>query len=209
MIASLAGWATAGIVSGAVGWVSDALRVSGKTAMLFLLPASLSQTWAIEGLIVAGAVCGATGGAITGAALVLQLRPPPSGVRDLPQDGEMENAKDRRLTNIAGVVSGLTAAVLCTLVAPLIVTILLEGSLDSLDLPIFFLQMFASTPLCILTYAVVTIPLGIGSGRVGLEMARASGKTNVKPWVWCGAAVGGGAGYVLSSLVAFAIGHTG
>jgi hypothetical protein len=51
MLTSLAGWATAGIVSGAVGWVSDVLRVSGTTALLFLFPSSLSQTWPIEGLI--------------------------------------------------------------------------------------------------------------------------------------------------------------
>ena len=209
MLTSLAGWATAGIVSGAVGWVSDVLRVSGTTALLLLFPSSLSQNWAIEGLIVVGAVCGATGGAITGAALVLQSRLPLSRMRVLPQDREMGNVEDKKLTNIAGVVSGLTAAVLGTFVAPLVVTILTQGSLDSLDLTIFFFNMAAGTVLCIPTYAVVSIPLGIGGGRVGLEIARASGRTDVRPLIWCGAAVGGVAGYVLSFLVAFAIGHTG
>lgn len=108
------------------------------TALLLLFPSSLSQTWAIEGLITVGAVCGATGGAITGAALVLQSRLPLSRVRVLPQDREMGNVEDKKLTNIAGGISGLTAAVLGTFVAPLVVTILTQGSLDSLDLTIFF-----------------------------------------------------------------------
>ena len=192
-----------------MGWVSDVLRVSGTAATLFLLPSSLSQTWAIEGLIVVGAVCGATGGAITGAALVLQSRLPLSRVGVLPQDREIAGAKDRRLTNISGAISGLTAAVLGTFVAPLAVTILTQGSLDSLDLTIFFFNMAAGTVLCIPTYAVVSIPLGIGGGRVGLKIGRAVGRPDRRLWVWCGAAVGGVAGYVLCSLVAFAIGHTG
>jgi hypothetical protein len=201
MLASLIGWATASIVSGAVGLVLDVHRISGSTELLFLYSASQSQNWAIGGLLVVGAVCGATGGAITGAALVLQSR--------RPRDRELVDAADKKLTNIAGVISGLTAALLGTFVAPLVVTILTQGSLASLDLTIFFLEMLVGTPLCMLTYAVVAIPLGIGGGRVGLELARASGRTDVRPWVWCGTAVGGVAGYVLSSLVAFAIGHTG
>jgi hypothetical protein len=209
MLPILTGWATAGIVSGAVGWVSDVLRVSGTTALLFLFPSSLSQTWPIEGLIVVGAVCGATGGAITGAALVLQSRRPLSRVWVLPQNREMGNLEDKKLTNTAGVISGLTAAVLCTFVAPLIVTLVTRGSLESLKLTEFLFDMVAGTLLCIPTYAVVCIPLGVGGGCVGLELARASGRTGVRPWVWCGAAIGGVAGYVLSSLVAFAIGHTG
>jgi hypothetical protein len=43
MLASLAGWATAGIVSGAVGCVSDVLRVSGSTELLLLYSASMSR----------------------------------------------------------------------------------------------------------------------------------------------------------------------
>jgi predicted dehydrogenase len=70
-------------------------------------------------------------------------------------------------------------------------------------------NMAAGTVLGITTYSVVPIPLGIGGGRAGLDIARASGRTDVRPWVWWGAAAGGVAGYVLSSLVAFAIGHTG
>jgi hypothetical protein len=121
----------------------------------------------------------------------------------------MGNVEDKKLTNTAGVISGLTAAVLCTFVAPLIVTLVTQGSLESLKLTEFLFDMAAGTLLCIPTYAVVCIPLGIGGGRVGLELARASGRTDVRPWVWCGAAIGGVAGYMLSSLVAFAIGHTG
>jgi hypothetical protein len=130
-------------------------------------------------------------------------------MRDLAQDREMVKAKDRRLTNIAGAISGLTAAALGTFVAPLVVTILCEGSLDSLDLTVFFLEMLVGTPLCMPTYGVVSIPLGIGGGRIGLEMARARGRKDVEPWVWSGAAAGGVVGYLLSSLVAFAIGHMG
>jgi hypothetical protein len=119
----------------------------------------------------------------------------------------MENAADKKLTNIAGIITGLTAAVLGTFVAPLKVTLLTQGSLDSLELTIFFINIAASGVLCIPTYLVVCIPLGIGGGRIGLEIARARGRTNVRPWVWFGAAVGGIVGYVLSSLVAFAVGH--
>jgi len=201
MLTSLIGWAIASIVSGAVGFMLDVHRISGSTELLFLYSASQSQNWAIDSLLVVGAICGATGGAITGAALVLQSR--------RPRDREMVDATDKKLTNIAGVVSGLAAALLGTFVAPLKVTLLTQGSLDSPDLTTFFINIAASGVLCIPTYLVVCIPLGIGGGRIGLEMARASGRTNVRPWVWFGAAAGGVAGYVLSSLVAFAIGHTG
>ena len=201
MLASLIGWAIASIVSGAVGLVLDVHRISGSTELLFLYSASQSQNWAIDGLLVIGAVCGATGGAITGAALVLQSR--------RPRDREMMDAAAKKFTSIAGVVSGLAAALLGTFVAPLKVTLLTQGSLDSPDLTIFFINIAASGVLCIPTYLVVCIPLGIGGARIGLEMARASGRTNVRPWVWSGAVVGGLVGYVLSSLVAFAIGHTG
>jgi hypothetical protein len=198
MLASLIGWATAGIVSGAVGLVSDVHRISGSIELLFLYSASQSQNWAIDGLLLVGAVCGATGGAITGAALVLQSR--------RPQDREMVDAADKKLTNIAGVVSGLAAALLGTFVAPLKVTLLTQGSLDSPDLTIFLINIAASSVLCVPTYLVVCIPLGIGGGRVGLEIARARRRTDARPWVWFGAVVGGVAGYVLSSLVAFAVG---
>jgi len=178
MLASLAGWATAGIVSGAVGWALDVLVV---TAL--------------------GAVCGATGAAITGAAIV-RLSPTPVLP---PGDGERQ-AKDAKLVNIAGVVSGLIAAALSTYVAPLVVTKLTQGSLDSLDLTIYFFNMLAGTAVCIPTIAVVSIPLAIGCGYAGLEIGRAIGRPHSRLLVWCGAALGGVAGYVLGSLVAFAIG---
>ena len=81
VLASLAGWATAGIASGAVGWALDVFQVAETvpTTGFIDLP---SRTWSMAGLGVMGAVCGATGGAITGAALVLLSRRPV-----LPQDG--------------------------------------------------------------------------------------------------------------------------
>lgn len=126
MLASLLGWAAAGIVSGVVGLLLDVDRISGSNELLFLYSASQSQNWAIEDLLVVGAVCGATGGAITGAALVLQSR--------RPRDREMVGAADKKLTNIAGVVSGLAAALLGTFVAPLKVSLLSQGALGSPDL---------------------------------------------------------------------------
>jgi len=108
---------------------------------------------------------------------------------------------------VAGVISGLIAAVLCTYLAPLVLTMLMEGSLDSLDLTIYFLSAIYGTPVCIPTIALVSIPLGVGCGYAGLEIARASGRPDSRLWVWCGAAVGGVAGYLLGSLVAFAIGY--
>lgn len=199
MLPSLIGWAIASIVSGAVGLVLDVHRISGSTELLFLYSASPSQNWAIDGLLVVGAIWGATGGAITGAALVLQSR--------RPWDREMVDAADKKLTNIAGVATGLAAALLGTFAAPLKVIFLSQGALGSPDLVVFLINMAARGVLCIPTYLVVCIPLGIGGGRVGLEIARAGGRIDARPWVWFGAAVGGVVGYLLSSLVAFAVGH--
>jgi hypothetical protein len=203
MLASLAGWAAAGIASGIVGWALDVFLVTETipTSAFFDVP---SRTWSMVGLGVVGAVCGATGGAITGAALVLLSRVPTS-----PRDGSVRKAKDMRIVNIAGGISGLIAAVLCTYLAPLVLTVLTEGSLESLDLTIFFLSALYGTPLCIPTIAIVSIPLGIGCAYVGLEIGRASRYPDSRLWVWFGAAVGGVAGYVLGSLVAFAIGYLG
>lgn len=201
MLASLAGWATAGIVSGAAGWALDVFQVTGTDPALSPLPSS-SRTWSMMGLAVVGAVCGATGGAITGAALVLLSRAPV-----LQPDRGARQVKDTRLVKVAGVVSGLIAAVLCTYLAPLAVTVLTQGSLDSLDLTIFFLSVLAGTPLCVPAIALVSIPLGIGCGYVGLEIGRARGRPDSRPWIWSGAAIGGVAGYLLGSLVAFAVGH--
>jgi hypothetical protein len=202
MLASLAGWAAAGIVSGVVGWGLNVFQVTATDPALSPLPPT-SRTWSTGGLAAVGAVCGATGAAITSAALVLRSR-----VVVPPQKPGGSKAADTRLVNTAGVVCGLIAAVLCTYLAPLVATALIEGSLDSLDLTIFFLGAVGGSLLCIPTYAVVSIPLAIGCGYVGLELARTSGRPSLKPWVWSGAAVGGVAGYVLGSLVAFAIGFT-
>jgi hypothetical protein len=208
MPASLVGWATAGIVSGAVAWALDVFTVTETIPTQAFLDMP-SRTWSMAGLAVVGAVCGATGGAITSAALVLQSRLPHSRAPVLAQDHEMRQAKDRRLTNIAGVISGLIAAVFCIYTAPLILTMLWEGSLDSLDLTIYFLSAIYGSPVCVPTIAIVAIPLGIGGARVGLEIGRVSGRPGSRHWVWCGAAIGGVAGYLLGYLVAFAFGYLG
>ena len=203
MLTSLAGWATAGIVSGAVGWALDVFLVAETIPTTAFLDVP-SRTWSMGGIAVVGAVCGAIGGAITGAALVMLSRAPV-----LPQEPRVRKSKDTRLVRIAGVISGLTAAVLCTYLAPLVLTVLLEGSLDSLDLTIYFSSALYGTPLCIPTIAIVSIPLGVGGGYVGLEIGRASGRPGPRFWVWCGAAIGGVAGYLLGFLVAIAIGYQG
>jgi hypothetical protein len=110
--------------------------------------------------------------------------------------------------NIAGVISGLLAALLCTYSAPLVLTVLTEGSLASLDLTIFFLSALYGTPVCIPTISLVSIPLAIGCAYVGREIGQASAKPASKLWIWGGAVVGAVLGYVLGYLVAFAIGYT-
>ena len=156
-----------------------------------------------------GAMCGAIGGAITGTALVLQSRRAAPQAPVPPEKIDAREAKDRRLVTVAGVVSGLIAALLGAYVAPLVVTALLEGSLQRLDLTIYVFQMVYYSPVCLPTMAIVTIPLGIGGGRLGLEIGRATGRPDSKFWIWCGAVVGGVVGYLLGSLVAFAIGDMG
>jgi hypothetical protein len=200
MLASIAGWAAAGILSGAVGWALDVFLVTETipTMAFFDLP---SRTWSMAGLGVIGAVCGATGGAITGAALVLLSRLP------VLQDSGVRKAEDTKYVKVAGAISGMLAAVLCTYSSPLVLTILTEGSLESWDLTIFFLSALYGTPVCVPTIALVSIPLGIGCGYVGLEIGRIGGRPGSRLLVWFGAALGGVAGYVLGSLVAFAIGH--
>jgi hypothetical protein len=201
MLASLAGWAVAGIVSAAVGWALDVFQVTETvpTTAFFDMP---TRTWSNQGLALIGALCGALGGAISGAALVLLSRVPA-----LPQDSGVSRPQDTRLVNIAGVISGLGAALLCTYAAPLVLIRLMEGSLDSVDLTIFFMSAIYGSPVCIPTIALVSIPLGIGCGYAGLEIGQATGKSDPRPWVWGGAALGGIAGYLLGSLVAFAFSH--
>ena len=201
MLASLAGWATAGLVSGAMGWALDVFQVTATDPMLSPLPAT-SRTWSMAGLALMGAVCGATGGTITGAALIVQSR-----VRVLPPDSVAAQAPYSRRVMIAGGISGLIAAVLCTYLAPLILTVFAEGSLDSLDLTIYALTAIYATPVCIPTIALVSIPMGVGCGYVGLEIGRSCGRPDPRPWIWLGAAVGGVLGYFLGLLVAVTIGY--
>ena len=199
--ASLLGWATAGIASGAVGWALDVFQVTQTipTTAFLDLP---SRSWSMAGLGVMGAVCGATGAALTGALLALLSRVPA-----LPPNGGEARAKERRLVRIAGAVCGLLSAALCTYLAPLVLTVLLEGSLESVDLVYYPFSALYSTPVCLPTIAIVSIPLSIAGGYLGLEIARAWGRPGSRLLVWCGAAVGGIAGYVLGSLVAFSFIH--
>jgi len=200
-LVSLAGWATAGIVSGAVAWALGVFQVTEtipRTAFIDLP----SRSWSLAGLALAGAVCGAVGQAIVGSALVLLSR-----AIVPPHDGEERSAEDTKRVRVAGIICGLVAAVLCTYLAPLVLTLLQEGSLESLDLTIFFLSAIYGSPVCVPTIALVAVPLSIGCGYVGLEIGRASGRPGSGFLVWCGAAIGGGGGYLLGSLVAFAFGH--
>jgi hypothetical protein len=201
VLASLAGWATAGIASGAVGWALDVFQVTETipTTGFIDLP---SRSWSMAGLGVMGAVCGATGGAITGAALALLSRVPV-----LPQDGGEAETKETRLVRVAGAVCGLLSALLCSYLAPLVLTVLTEGSLESVDLTYYSFSALYFTPVCLPTIALVSIPLGIACGYLGLEIGRACGRPGSRLLVWCGAAVGGIAGYALGSLVAFSVLH--
>ena len=203
MLASLVGWALAGIASGAVGWALDVFQVAETVpspASGFIdLP---SRSWSMAGLGVMGAVCGATGGAITGAALALRSRRPV-----LPQDGGEAKAKETRLVRVAGVVCGLLSAALCSYLAPLVLTVLTEGSLESVDLTYYPFSTLYFTPVCLPTIAIVSIPLSIACGYLGLEIGRAVGRPGSRLLVWCGAAIGGVAGYFLGSLVAFSVLH--
>jgi hypothetical protein len=201
MPASLVGWATAGITSGVVGWALDVFQVAETvpTTAFVDLP---SRSWSMAGLGVMGAVCGATGAAITGAALALLSRVPV-----LPPDGGEEKAKETRLVRVAGAVCGLLSAMLCSYLAPLVITVLLEGSLASVDLVYYPFSALYSTPVCLPTIAIVSIPLAIAGGHLGLEIGRACGRPGSRLLVWCGAAAGGIAGYVLGSLVAFSFIH--
>ena len=201
VLASLGGWAVAGIVSGAVGWASDVLLVTATDPMLSPLPAT-ARTWSMIGLSAVGAVCGAAGGAFTGAAWVLLSRAPL-----FPRTTGLRKAEDRRLVNAAGVICGLIAAVGCTYLATLVITDLAQGSVDALDLAIYLLSAIYYAPVCVPALALVAIPLGIAGGHVGLEIGRASGRPGSRPWVWFGAALGGVVGCLLGSLVVFAIGH--
>jgi hypothetical protein len=88
-----------------------------------------------------------------------------------------------------------------------VLTFLIEGSLESVDLVYYPFSALYFTPVCLPTIAVVSIPLSIACGHVGLELGRAFGRSGSRLLAWLGAVVGGVAGYVLGSLVAFAVIH--
>jgi len=200
MLACIGGWALAGLVSGALGWGTDVCVVRDAGSTWDPVP-STSRTWSMAGIALIGAVCGAIGGASTGAALVRMLRQ-----QAPPRDHAAQKPKVTRHVTVAGVISGLIAAVLCAYVAPLVVTVLIEGSLDTVDMMSYVIAVLGGSVLCLPTLGIVSIPLGIGCGHVGLEMGRARGSPDVRPWIWGGAAVGGVAGVVAGSLLVLAVG---
>jgi hypothetical protein len=201
VLASLIGWTTAGLTSAAVGWALEVFQVAETipTTAFIDLP---SRTWSMAGLGVMGAVCGITGGAITNTALVLLSRRPV-----LTPDSDEAEAKETRLVRIAGVVSGLLSAVFCSYLAPLVLIMLKEGSLESVDLTYYPFSALYFTPVCLPTIAIVSIPLSMACAHLGLEIGRASGRPGSKLLVLCGAVAGGIAGYILGSLVAFSVIH--
>jgi hypothetical protein len=184
-----------------VGWALAVFQVTATDPMLSPLPAT-ARTWSLGGLGLVGAVCGATGAALTGAALVAMSRRTGSA-----QGRDAGTTKDRRLARIAGAISGLVAAALCTYLGALVLTQLLEGSLESLDLVIFAMTAIYATPVCIPTIALVSVPLGIGCAYAGQDLAQVRGKQNPKGWIWLGAAIGGVLGYLLGMLIAATIGY--
>jgi hypothetical protein len=81
------------------------------------------------------------------------------------------------------------------------------GQLESVDLVYYPFSALYFTPVCLPTIAIVSIPLSTACGYLGLELGRACGGPGSRLLVWCGAAVGGVAGYILGSLVAFSAVH--
>ena len=197
MLLGLAGWATAGMVGAAAGWAADVCVVRPGSTW-DPIPTS-SRAWSVEGLAIMGAVFGAAGGAITAAAWAWLLR-----LGAVPPDPAVREAKDAKLATFAGVASGLIAAAMSAYLAPLVVSVLVEGSLAAVDMDSYVIGVLGGSVLCLPAAAVVTIPLGIGSGHVGWEIGRARGSPDMRPWIWGGAAVGGVAGTAFGFLLVFA-----
>ncbi len=197
MVASTAGWATAGIVSGVVGWATDLFLVTRNTFVPF---PSISLNASVEELILVGAVYGAVGGAVTGAALVLLLRQPA-----LPREKVARKAEDTRRVAVAGITSGVIAAVLCSYLTPLLLFALAGFLSDLSDLVDFLGAAQADSFLCLPVFGVLSISVCMGGGWAGLAIARARGKPNLHRWIWVGAVVGGVASYVAGSLLIYAV----
>ena len=197
MLVGLAGWATAGMVGAAAGWAADVCVVRPGSTW-DPIPTS-SRAWSVEGLAIMGAVFGAAGGAITAAALAWLLR-----LGAVPPAPAARETKDARLATFAGATGGLIATAISAYLIPLVVSVLVEGSLAAVDMGSYMIGMLFSSVLCLPAAAVVTIPLGIGSGHMGWEIGRARGSPDVRPWIWGGAAVGGVAGTAFGFLLVFA-----
>ena len=191
-VVSTAGWAVAGIVGGLVGWAKDLWRV---TSPMFDLIPSVSLTSSLEDLFLVGAVCGAAGGAITGAALVWLSRRPV-----LPPERVARKEDTRRVT-IAGGISGLIAALFCSNVTALFLSVRAGLVSDLEGLEYWFGPIFFDSVLRLPVFAVLSITLGLGGGYAGLVIGRARGKPDSRPWTWGGAVVGGVLGYILSYLL--------
>ncbi len=199
MVASTAGWAAAGILGAVVAWATDLFLVTMPQNTLMPFP-RVSLTTSVEKLILVGAVYGAVGGAVTGAALVWWLRQPA-----LPREKVARRAEDTRRVAVVGLISGVIAAVLCSYLTPLLL-FALEGSLSDLsDLVGFLGAVLADSCLCLPVFGVLSISVCMGGGWAGLAIGRARGKPNLSPWIWVGAAVGGVASYVAGSLLIYAV----
>jgi hypothetical protein len=201
MLASLAGWAAAGFLGGVVGWALDVFQVAPSIPTIGAFFPTPSREWSVPGLALIGAISGAAGGAVTGLLTFRISRDPPPS-----REGQGRVAEEPRSVKFVGAFTGLAAAVLCTWLSRLVQTMLTEGSLDSLDLTYYFLSTIYLSPVCLPTIAVVSVPLGIGGAYLGLELGRATGRPHAKVLVWLGAIVGGVMGYLLGSLLAFAVG---
>ena len=193
---STAGWAVAGIVGGLVGWAKDLWRVTRTT---FVPIPSVYLTSSLADLFLVGAVYGAAGGAITGAVLIWLLRRPV-----LPPE-RVARKEDTRRVAIAGGVSGLIAAVLCSYVTPLVLLMRAGSVSDFDDLANFFGAIVSDSVFCLPVFVALSITLSLGGGYAGLIIGRARGEAGSRSWIWGGAVVGGVLGYVLGSLLMSAV----
>jgi len=199
MVASIAGWAAAGILGGVVAWATDLFLVTMPRNTLMPFP-SVSLTASVGELILVGAVYGVVGGAVTGAALVWWLRQPA-----LSREKVARKAEDTRRVAVAGVISGVIAAVLCSYLTPLLFFALAGSLSDPSRLADLLGAVLADSFLCLPVFGVLFISVCMGSGWAGLAIGRARGKPNLSPWIWVGAAVGGVASYVVGSLLVYAV----
>ncbi|UCC88777.1 MAG: WD40 repeat domain-containing protein [Anaerolineales bacterium] len=162
MLGSLAGWTTAGVVGGAVGWARDVVSVTPNT---FVPVPAVRLTGSMEDMMVVGAVYGATGGAITGAVLLWLLRqpvPPEGVVVAAPPIHELETAvsapparSKRVLTRMAALPALLLGAGLIASGGIGTVTTLAQGSAPDPTFELFDLRKI--TLVCSLVFVVIGV----------------------------------------------------